>query len=110
MEVPMTILNTMFSLLLAASASATPAGDVPIPPKIPSPPSDTIAPTVHIHTGKNGDVIQEYRQGGQLFMVRVTPLHGKPYTLRDTNGDGKLDKNDNDGDVSPVFWTLAEWQ
>ena len=105
----MTILNSVFSLLLAASASATPTGDVPIPPKIPSPPSDTTAPTVHIHTGKNGDVIQEYRQGGQLFMVRVTPLHGKPYTLRDTNGDGKLDKNDNNGDVSPVFWTLVDW-
>lgn len=105
----MTILNQMFSLLLAATASATPTGDVPIPPKIPSPPSDATAPTVHIRTGTNGDVIEEYRQGGQVYMVRVTPPHGVPYTLHDTNGDGRLDKNDNNGDVSPVFWTVYEW-
>ena len=106
----MTALNVLLPLLLAASSpAATARGDVPIPPKIPSPPSEATAPTVHIHTGSNGDVIEEYRQGGQLFMVRVTPPHGKPYTLHDTNGDGRLDKNDNNGDVSPVFWTVVEW-
>ena len=106
----MNISNLMLPLLLAAAAqTAAPAKDVPIPPKIPSPPSDQTAPTVHIHTGKNGDVVEEYRQGGQLYLVRVTPPHGKPYELHDTNGDGKLDKADNNGDVAPVYWTLYEW-
>lgn len=103
-------MNPLIPLLLAVATQAvTPAKDVPIPEKIPSPTADETAPTVRIHSGDNGDVVEEYRQSGQLFMVRVTPLHGKPYTLRDSNGDGKLDKTDNDGDVSPVYWTLYQW-
>lgn len=106
----MNILNLTLPLLLAvATQTAAPTKDVPIPKKIPSPASDETAPTVRIHTRDNGDVVEEYRQSGQLFMVRVTPPHGKPYTLRDSNGDGKLDKSDNDGDVLPVYWTLYEW-
>jgi len=106
----MNALNLMFPLLLAvATQTAAATKDVPILPKIPSPPSEETAPTVHIQTGKNGDVVEEYRQGGQLYMVRFTPPHGKPYTLRDTNGDGKLDKTDNNGDVAPVYWTIYEW-
>ena len=106
----MNALTLMIPLMLAAATqSATPSKDVPIPAKIPSPPSEDTAPTVRIHTGDNGDVVEEYRQAGQLYMVRVTPPHGKPYTLRDSNGDGKLDKSDNNGDVSPVYWTVYEW-
>jgi hypothetical protein len=106
----MNVLNLVVPLLLAAATqTATPAKDVPIPAKIPSPPSEETAPTVRIHTGDNGDVVEEYRQNGQLYMVRVTPPHGVPYTLLDSNGDGKLDKTDNEGTVSPVYWTLYQW-
>ena len=105
----MNTMNLLIPLLFAmATPTAAPVKDVPIPPKIPSPPSEQTAPTVRIHTGSNGDVVEEYRQGGKLFMVRVTPPHGKPYTLRDTDGDGKLDNTEN-GDVSPVYWTIYEW-
>ena len=106
----MKVLKLLIPLLFATTTqAAVPNKDVPIPEKIPSPPSQETAPTVRIHTRDNGDVVEEYRQGGQLFMVRVTPPHGVPYTLRDSNGDGKLDKTDNDGDVSPVYWTVYEW-
>lgn len=95
-------------LLLAAPAFAQ---DVPIPEKIPSPPSEELEPTVSIRTGDNGDVVEEYRQGGTLYMVRVTPKGGVPYTLMDSNGDGKLDKDDAEdaGGVSPVYYTIYEW-
>jgi hypothetical protein len=106
----MKALSLMIPLLFAvATQAATPTKDVPIPPKIPSPPSQETAPTVRIHTGSNGDVVEEYRNGGQLYMVRVTPLHGVPYTLQDSNGDGKLDKADNEGTVSPVYYTIYQW-
>jgi hypothetical protein len=97
-------------LLLAPAAFAE---DVPIPEKIPSPTADDVAPTVTIHTEDNGDVVEEYRQGGALYMVRVTPKgsRGVSYTLMDSNGDGKLDKQDAEdaGGVSPVYYTLYEW-
>jgi hypothetical protein len=100
----------ILALLLQASPAI--AQDVPIPEKIPSPPSEELAPTVTIRTGDNGDVIEEYRQGATVTMVRVHPKGGGPgYTLMDSNGDGKLDKQDAEdaGGVSPVYYTVATW-
>ena len=103
------LLPVALSFLLAAPAFAE---DVPIPKKIPSPPSEQTEPTVTIRTADNGDVVQEYRQAGVVYMVRVQPKGGGPaYTLMDSNGDGKLDKDDAEdaGGVSPVYFTIYEW-
>jgi hypothetical protein len=96
------------ALLFAAPAFAQ---DVPIPEKIPSPPSEELEPTVTIRTGDNGDVIEEYRQAGEVYMIRVKPERGPEYTIVDTNGDGKLDKRDveESGGAVPVTWVIAEW-
>jgi len=32
--------------------------------------------------------VEEYRVGGQLRYVKITPKHGRPYYLVDRNGDG----------------------
>ena len=64
---------------------------------------------VAVRTEKNGDVIEEYRVGGLLRMVKVTPARGAPYYLMDENGDGRLDKSKGDGPVSPVYWKLYGW-
>ena len=100
-----------YAPLLALLAAPVFAQDVPIPEKIPSPPSEELEPTVTIRTGDNGDVVEEYRQGGTLYMVRVTPKGGVAYTLMDSNGDGQLDSDDAEdaGGVSPVYYTLYEW-
>ena len=105
----MNALPLALSLLLVAPAAF--AEDVPIPEKIPSPPSEHTEPTVSIRTGDNGDVVEEYSQGGTIYMVRVTPKGGVAYTLMDSNGDGKLDKDDAEdaGGVSPVYYTIYEW-
>lgn len=106
----MKILAATLALLLAAPVAF--AQDVPIPEKIPSPPSEELEPTVTIRTADNGDVVQEYRQAGAIYMVRVQPKGGGPgYTLMDSNGDGRLDKDDAEdaGGVSPVYFTVAEW-
>ncbi|MFC4726631.1 DUF2782 domain-containing protein [Coralloluteibacterium thermophilus] len=72
-----------------------------------NPPEDL---TVQVRTLDNGDVVEEYRNGGRLTMVRVTPTRGVSYTLLDTNGDGYLDESDGRAPVSPVFYTLYEWR
>jgi hypothetical protein len=55
----------------------------------------------------NGDTVEEFRVGGQLRMVKVTPSRGAPYYMYDRDGDGRMD-NDKDG-VSPVYWKLYSW-
>ena len=106
----MKIARIAFALLLAAPLAA--AQDVPIPEKIQGPASEETEPTVTIRTAENGDVVEEYRQSGIVYMVRVRPQGGGPeYTLMDSNGDGKLDKEDAEdaGGVSPVYYTIYEW-
>ena len=96
--------------LLLALAASSPAQDVAIPEKIPSPASEETAPTVTIRASENGDVIEEYRQGGEVFMVRITPVRGKPYYLYDDDRNGRLDRSDAEkNDISPVYWTIYEW-
>jgi hypothetical protein len=84
--------------------------DAPLPEKILEPPPPEAAPSVSIRTdGRSGDVVEEYRQNGQLYMVKVRPVRGVPYTLLDSNGDGMLDQHDGEGPVRPVYYTLYEW-
>ena len=64
---------------------------------------------VAVRTETNGDVIEEYRVGGQLRMVKVTPSRGAAYYLMDENGDGRLDRSKGEGPVSPVYWKLYGW-
>jgi len=81
--------------------------DVPIPDKIPAPDEEPPAVTIR----RDGDmVIEEYRQGSQLTMVRVTSGNGLTYTYLDTDGDGRLEGDPKDGPVSPVYYTLYEWE
>lgn len=97
-------------LLALATAPAAASADVPIPRKIQGPPSEETTPTVTIRSSENGDRIEEYREGGRITMVRITPTHGKPYYLYDDNGNGRLDRSDADRNtVSPVYWTIYEW-
>ncbi|HET6604746.1 MAG TPA: DUF2782 domain-containing protein [Xanthomonadaceae bacterium] len=92
-----------------APADPPGAGSDELPPKIPPPPG-TEPPEVTIRTdAQTGDVVEEYRQGGQVYMVVVRPPVGPAYRLLDTNGDGRLDSNDAEGPVHPVYWTIYEW-
>lgn len=93
------------------SASAGGSKDVPIPEKMPPPVGkESAGPTVSIRATNNGDLVEEYREGGKVYMVHVTPKHGKPYYLYDDDGNGRLDRTDADkASVSPVYWTIYEW-
>lgn len=55
--------------------------------------------------------VEEYRVGGQLYMIKVTPKKGIPYYLVDTDGDGRLDARRSElaEDLLIPRWTLFRW-
>lgn len=64
---------------------------------------------VYTRSVENGDTVEEYRVGGQLRAVKVTPSRGPVYYLVDNDGDGRLDSSKGEGTVSPVYYKLFSW-
>lgn len=103
-------LSPILLLFALAAQDAAPAReDVPIPEKVQPAPSPEDAPTVRIRVESNGDRVEEYSIRGQLTMVKITPERGPAYYLYDTDGNGRLNRDDAGPSVSPVYWTIYEW-
>jgi hypothetical protein len=83
---------TAVALPAAAQTSQLPQlAPVPEPP--PPPPAYEFDPGLEPQVTiikKENETVEEYRIGGRLYMVKVTPKGGKPYYLIDRNGDGQL--------------------
>jgi len=90
----------------AKVADAPRPNDPPLPEK--AQPPEEPPPTVTIRNVK-GALIEEYRHGSQLYMIRVVPERGVPYTYLDTDGNGRLEYEGEDGPVRAVYYTLYEW-
>lgn len=89
-------------LCLAAPVWAADAPKLESLPDIPPPPGmvdPELEPQITI-TQKGGDKVEEFRIKGMLYMIRVTPPHGRPYYLVDQRGDGLMRRYD---DLSPNF-------
>jgi len=85
-----------------------PAAPPPIPPKVPG---EEIEPSVVI-TEREGERIEEYRQDGRVYMIKITPVKGPAYYYLDEDGDGQLELRESDrrlNPVQPVYWKLKEW-
>lgn len=96
----------LLAMLLAIPAWAQPpAEDAPAAEE-----GEALEPTVTIREDKRGRV-EEYRRGGQLYMIKVIPKKGLPYFLVDADGDGVLDsrRNDLEPDVMIPSWVLFRW-
>ena len=97
-------------LLLAPPLHAQESAELPpeLPPEL-IPPEAQSAPSVTIRRdGENR--IEEYRFHGQVYMVKITPSHGVPYYLIDSDGDGELETRRNDLANPPVVqWKLFSW-
>jgi len=91
-------------LMLMAGCATTDSSQI-------DPGMDLAGAEVAVRTETNGDVIEEYRVGGQMRMVKVTPSRGPAYYLIDQNGDGRLDasKGNEQSNISPVYWKLYGW-
>ncbi len=103
------LLPLLLALAAQDAAPAEPAQEAPLPEKVLVAPAQDEPPTVSIRTEGNGDRVEEYRQNGRIYMVKVTPSRGPAYYLMDTDGNGKLNRDDRDPRISPVHWTIYEW-
>jgi len=59
---------------------------------------------------QDGDkTIQEYRQNGFLYAIKITPKHGKPYFLVRADGtDANFIRSDQPDMLIPQ-WKIFEW-
>ena len=112
-----TTMRILYFLLLsgfsiAAFAEKQPAGLEPLPPPpvfAAGPDSETDEPEVTI-TKKTEQTVEEYRAGGRLYMIKVTPKVGPPYYLIDDRGDGKFARQESlDSGVRPPRWIIHKF-
>jgi hypothetical protein len=94
-QIPKLLVPLLAALLATACATSPEQALIP---------GDAVETT---RTEPNGDVITEYRVGGQLRALKVTPSRGPTFYLYDRNGDGVVDE-ERDG-VQPVYFKLFEW-
>jgi hypothetical protein len=59
---------------------------------------------------QGNDTVEEYREHGHVWMIRIVPQNGPTQTFMDNDGSGRLGRNPNEGPVSPVYYTLYEWK
>lgn len=53
--------------------------------------------------------LEEYRVNGELYMVKVRPVRGKPYYLMYKNGNGNHPVRRELDDLQTPYWKLFEW-
>ena len=96
-----------------AQAPAKPPALQPLPEPPPPPPGFELDPALEpqVTILKRGvDTVEEYRIGGRLYMVRVTPPHGRPYYLIDHRGDGMFVRQESfDTGVRVPMWVIHSW-
>jgi len=105
----------LLTFLLAAPAFAqkAPPKDLQPLPEPPPPPAgssdDSLEPQVTIVKRAN-ETVEEYRMGGKLYMMKVTPAHGRPYYLIDHRGDGTFSRQDSfDSGLRVPQWVIHQF-
>ena len=96
----------------ASNARALPPGTVPLNDAAAPNPLVEKAPQPDVSTREEGgQIIQEYRIKGRLYMQKVTPKHGRPYVLVDNKGDGTFSRLDQslDQQVRVPQWVIVEF-
>lgn len=102
------LLAALLLTALVASAGPIPQNLEPledIPPPAIGQDGDVDEPEITI-IKKGEDTIEEYRIGGELYMMKVTPPHGKPYYMHKEDKGGEWI---NDGPTQPLSvpkWTI----
>ncbi len=101
------------ALLLGGLGAAVGADQRPALQALPPPPLPAVGaqdadlePQVTI-TKQTEQTVEEYRAGGKLYMIKITPKVGKPYYLVDDRGDGKFSRQESlDSGVRPPRWII----
>jgi hypothetical protein len=104
------LLLTMGLLLVPAAIAAQPPNLQPIPEPPPPPPGLELDPALEPEVTilrRGQDLVEEFRIGGRLYMIKVTPPHGVPYFLIDDVGRGQFVRRDNyDTGTRPPMWLI----
>jgi hypothetical protein len=103
----------LLSLLLLSGFSLSAFAAKPVPDNLePLPPPPAMAgasddePEVTI-IKQTEQTVEEFRAGGRLYMIKITPKVGKPYYLVDDQGDGKFSRQESlDSGVRPPRWVI----
>lgn len=100
----------MAAMLLPALAQARdlpsnlePLEDIP-PPSI-STEENADEPVITI-IKKENETIEEYRVGGQLYMLKITPKHGVPYYMHREDQEGAWINDGPNPPLSVPKWTI----
>lgn len=101
------------ALPVAAQTGAKPPALQPVPEPPPPPPGFELDPALEpqVTILKRGtDTVEEFRIGGKLYMIKVTPASGTPYYMIDHRGDGTFVRQDNfSPTVRPPMWVIFEF-
>ena len=97
----------------AAKPYSKTQGLQPLPEPPPPPPGlepdPALEPQVTIQR-RGTETVEEFRINGRLYMVKVTPSHGRPYYLIDTVGRGDFVRHDSyDTGTRPPMWVIHQW-
>jgi hypothetical protein len=107
------LIALMLATPVMAQDKSKPADLQPLPDVPPPPPGINLdaEPEVEqrVVIRPEGESV-EYRVGGKLFMIKVTPKYGKPYFLVDHKGDGSFSKQEGlDSGVRPPQWVIHQF-
>lgn len=108
----MRLLNSsLFILLIAASPlQALAVGADDVPPPLPESLEDRSLDAEVTIIRRKETLVEEYRQNGILYMIKITPKRGYPYYLIDSDGDGSLETRRNELDNPEIVqWRLFSW-
>lgn len=110
------LLAALIVLLTCAAYAQSPSKPPnlqPIPEPPPLPAGSTLDPSLEpqVTIIKRGiDTVEEYRIGGRLYMLKVTPPHGVPYYLIDQRGDGQFTRQDSfDSGTRVPMWVIMSF-
>lgn len=105
------LLPLLLFAVLPAWAQDKPANLQPMPVVPPPPPEMSswdqyLEPQVTIKK-MDREVREEYRIGGQLYMIKVTPVGGETYYLVDQQGQGSFTRVETlTPNVRPPMWVI----
>ena len=106
------------ALLLAVALPAAAQQDKPpvlqpIPEPPPPPPGYELDPALEPQVTilqRGTDTVEEYRIGGKLYMIKITPQNGKPYYLVDNQGNGTFTRQESyDSGIKPPMWVIFQF-
>lgn len=61
-------------------------------------------------TKQRTQMVEEYRAGNRLYMIKITPKIGAPYYLVDDRGDGKFARQESlDSGFRPPQWVIKRF-